>query len=308
MKTFDSYLDSIKTAIGVQSIPSSEFEYKENKWFHENRSITVIHNEADIRRIPEGDERPLLGAFHASPSEKEGECWLFPEAISDLGKLYSDEESLFIENGIVIGDLRKTMGDAITAKSTGLFPEEATRRIEMICKIQLTVLRTMYGGFGKWISQFYSNDNKDFIDILVRQFTKEVIKEDVELQHCFEWMKKKYNKLHPNQNESPSFLDPISCLKNLCTTTEDEFKTILTLEKGPKTEFVNFMNSFILSAKKTNESWKDFFNLFKELAQESIINFINTIGDTSLKKYLTEDNKENYGPKIRAIESGLIDR
>lgn len=305
MKTFDSYLDSIKTAIGVQSIPSSEFEYKENKWFHENRSITVIHNEADIRRIPKGDERPLLGALHASPSEKEGECWLFPEAISDLGKLYSDEESLFIENGIVIGDLRKTMGDAITAKSTGLFPEEATRRIEMICKIQLTVLRTMYGGFGKWISQFYSNDNKDFIDILVRQFTKEVIKEDVELQHCFEWMKKN-NMLHPNQNESPSFLDPISCVKNLCTTTEYEFKTILTLEKGHKTEFVNFMNSFILSAKKTNETWKDFFTLHKKPAQESIINFMKTIGDTSLEQYLTEDNQKKFKPWINAKNLGII--
>jgi|GEM_PF-6644937 hypothetical protein len=295
MKTFDSYLDSIKTAIGVQSIPSSEFEYKENKWFHENRSITVIHNEADIRRIPKGDERPLLGAFHASPSEKEGECWLFPEAISDLGNSYSKKES----------PLGKTMGEAITAKSTGLFPEEATRRIEMICKIQLTILKTMYGGFGKWISQFYSNHNKDFIDILVRQFTKEVIKEDVELQHCFEWMKKKYNKLHPNQNESPSLLDPISCVKHLCTTSENEFKEVLKLEYKDNDNFIRFINCFPITDKMVGENWSAFFKRSEENAQQNLIDLIKTCWDSKFENHLTEINKKKYFGRIGKGKLGL---
>jgi hypothetical protein len=298
MKTFDSLLENIKTTLEISLIPSTKFERKPKLWWHKQRLISVIHDQAEMRLV-ENDERPLLGAFHASPSENENECWIFPDSIEKYGIDYSNYSSLIYRNGEYIGDLRKSTGVA-------LFPEEASERIEMICKIELTILRIFYSSYGNWASQFYSDHNRDFIDMLIYQITKETIKEDDDLIDCFKWMNQNL-KLHPYEIDSALFMEPVSCVKHLWNTSDDEFKTILTLEKHNKQHFPKFINCFPVSDKKSNETWDAFFNRSKEKAQQKIIDLIKKERwDTNFEKYLTEENKEKYKTIISAKKLDLL--
>ena len=294
MKTFDSLLENIKTTLEISLIPSTKFERKPKLWWHKQRLISVIHDQAEIRPVENNDERSLLGAFHANPSENENECWIFPDSIEKSGIDYSDYRSQ--EHSI--GDLRKSTGEA-------LFPEEASRRIEIICKIELTILRIMYSSYGKWASQFYSDHNRDFIDMLIYQITKETIKEDDDLIDCFKWMNQNL-KLHPYEIDSALFMEPVSCVKHLWNTSDDEFKTILTLENHNKQHFPKFINCFPVSDKKSNETWDAFFNRSKEKAQQKIIDLIKECWDKNFEKYLTEENKVKNSGRLKGYKSGLL--
>ena len=295
MKTIQTYIDNLKKVLGVETISLPDFKNREGLWVHNNQhSITVIKEENEIES-PKLDYPLLLGVAKVNSLE-ENEYWLFNDAIKSQSKRYSDHKSIIIKDGRIIGDLRKTMGEAITAKPTGLLEYDAFNYIEILCKIELTIINIIYTNYGKWASKFYSLDNIHFIDLIICQLTKEVINNDSQLIECFDWLK-----INHVTTKSFRFNEPISYIKNIPGTKTDEWKLLNQLDI--------FINCFPIQDKDTDETWETFFSRLKDNIQDTLINSVkeHQSGWEIIKDYLTEENKKRYNGSINAIKYGLND-
>jgi len=181
--------------------------------YKKNQSITVKNKYNEI-----GEPPPLLGLYQQVTSKIP---YLFPDALQITGKEYADRKSI-IHLGGESFDLRKTMGNAMTAETKGLFEEDAINRIEIICKIKLMLYYFTHCEFGKWKTEYYSKINSHYIDMLVNQLTKQVIEGDEELIDCFNWLF--------NNNVKPanfSFENPVYIIKNIPNTNEKEWEQLI---------------------------------------------------------------------------------
>jgi hypothetical protein len=283
MKTIENYVNKIKNVLNVDSISLPDFKNKSGLRVHKNQhSITVIHHENEIEEH-KYDDTPLLGIFRIDLLEEES--WLFVDAIKTISKNYSKEKSRL-----------ETMGQAITAKPTGLLENDAFNYIEILCKIDLTLLSMIYTKYGKWISDFYSTDNIDFIDILVCQLTKEVIKDDTELIECFEWLK-----INNVETKKFFFKEPISLIKNFPNTGTVEFELLDRLDI--------FINYFPIENKNLIEPWNAFFSRVEGQIQDTLINAVKEYGSgwEIIEDYLTEENKVRWRNKITSVRYGLAE-
>lgn len=296
MKTIETYIDNLKKVLEVGTLSLPDFENRGGLWVHNNQhTITVIKEENEIEEF-DARKRPdwsiLLGVLKLN-SLKINEYYLFNDEIKNRSKRYSDHESIIIENGRIIGDLRKTMGEAITAKPTGLFEDDAFNYIEILCKIELTIIHVIYNNYGKWGGEFYSPDNIHFIDLLVCQLTEEVIKEDIELIKCFKWLM-----INGVKSNSFRFKEPIPYIKNVISTKE-EWKLLNQLDI--------FINCFPIHDKDLKETWEEFFNRLKDTIQDTLVNSVkdHKSGWEIIEDYLTEENKKKYRGSITGRKFGL---
>lgn len=297
LKSFEQVLENINKMFGKVNIPNTNFDYMNGIWFHENnRRVTVISDisELDANNI---DQVPLLGVY----DQTNNQLIIFPDAINEISNRYSDYKSLHIENGKVISDSRNTNGAAINAERTGLWPDQAFNQVELIVKIYILLLKIIHNNYGKWISAFYSDKNKHFIDLLVYQLLKRIIQDDQELRDCFEWLNMRPVKLDSPEKESFNIISPIEFIMNSAATTEEEWVILSSLDI--------FINCFPINKKKVNISWTEFLDKTISESQSELITLVKNHGSgwEVIDKYLDENNKIKFKSVLTSIRFGLND-
>jgi hypothetical protein len=281
-----------------RTVPIPEFFYKDGRYCHINhKTITVIKNENEMLTEPHHKESLLLAVYNNDSNKNQ--CWLFTDAMRDAAIHYSNENSTIIDNGKII-DIRRTMGAAITAETTGLWEEEAYHRIETICKLQLTIYKSIHLIFGEWISDFYSENNSDLIDLIVCQITESVVEKDEKLKECFAWLRLNTTVI----SEKIENILPFTI--QLPMTKESDWKTFREMNFNG---FIKLLNCFNIELKKYEEDWDTFLSSSKakDSAQNALINILkNDQQYCSLTiKYLTEENKQIHRGSITACKFGV---
>jgi len=250
---------------GKLNINLPNFEYKAGSWVHDNHhSITVVKDFSELKEPKSKPDWPyLLGIYKIETARNEGKLIIFPDAIKDESKRYADNKSIIVENGKKVGDLRNTHDSwGGGARPNGLFESDAFNYIEILCKIELILLDIIHNRLRPWKSEFYSINNIDYIDILVMQITKDVIKGYDELVDCFTW-------LNINDVTQSEFLfnTPINFIENIAGSDEQEWSIINKLDI--------FINCFPIDEKTNAETWKAFFIRTKEITEDSLMKLVN---------------------------------
>ena len=273
------------------------FRDKAGLWQHISKcKIVAIHTFGDLKENPKLDYTPVVGACEIGSSNQNVESYVFPDAIKKYGEEFSDYKSIRIVGGkrssnststaIIDGkrvDLRDTCGEALTAKSTGLFKEEACVRIELVCKIHIILYDFIQSYYGKWKSIFYSPDNSSLIESFAIQLTRNILAEDRDLTECYNWLNKE-----KISHMAYSIDQPFAFIKNMPMTDQKEWKTIMDLDL--------FINYFPLDLKNVHEPWSAFFDRCKVGIQDDLIENVgkHQKGWTTIRDYLTPENQYNH--------------
>ncbi len=254
-----------------------DFVVKKGIWVHNNQhAITVIRDSNEL--LEPTLEHFLLGVYKLDDEIKEGKFILFDDAIREVSKRYADHKSIIIKNGKIIGDLRNTRGDAITAAPTRVFETDAFEYIKIICEIELTLLDIIHSRFGEWQSKFYSDKNIRFIDSLVMQLTKIIIADDSKLVDCFEWLN-----INGVTDTEFNFTTPVPFVEKISGITEQEWPLINQLGI--------YLKCFPIETKIETETWEVFFNRVKDIVQKCLIDLAKEHGNWEIiEKFITQEN------------------
>lgn len=276
----------------ISNFTLPEFENKEGHWVHDNQhSITVVKDDNELKLHTSKPDWPkLLGIYKIEASNEGGKLILFPDAIKEESKRYSDKKSIQ-EGADSRGSHDSWGGDA---KPNGLFESDSFIYVEILCKIELILLNIIHNRFGVWESDFYSEKNIVKIDILVMQLTKEVIKDYDELVDCFEWL----NINWINDSEFV-FNTPVTFVKNISGIKEQEWTIINSLDI--------FINCFPIKDKISTETWESFLNRTSRDAQDCFVERANKLehGWKMIINYITPENRIKYRGSIHGQEFGL---
>lgn len=297
-KIIGNLMKMFEPDISNNGIP--EFEYKEGLWVHNNRhSVTVVQDEKELELITMRDIPYILGMYKIDSAKEEGKQYLFLDAIKFMSKKYANEELIPWGNGKRSG-LRNTSGNAITAEPTGVVESDAYNYLEILCKIELILLNIIHCRFGAWESKFYSDNNIDYIDILVMQLTREVITEYRDLVLIFEWLNINYVK-----DSAFLFNTPVTFIKNISGINEQEWAEINNLDV--------FINCFPIEDKTNTETWEGFLNRTCKDIQDCLIEQVidqmknkeHGSGWGIIYKYLTQENQAKN--KMRIIDEKFFE-
>jgi hypothetical protein len=288
----------------ISNVTLPSFENKVGLWFHDNHhTITVVRDDNELKFPTSKPDWPnLLGIYKIETTNEEGKLILFSDAIKEKGKKYSDKKSKHFVNGerIDLNDTHDSWGG--NAKPNGLSESDAFIYIEILCKIELILLNIIHNRLGVWKSDFYSEKNIEYLDILVMQLTKEVIKDYDELVDCFTW-------LNINMvNDSEFILNtPVPFVKNISgiDDKEEEWLCIYALDI--------FINCFPIEDKNHAETWTAFFDRTKENAEENLMKQVNHrkqddngVGWEIINDYLTSpENKSKCEKYLLHMRYGI---
>jgi hypothetical protein len=170
-----------------------EFIYNREIKFHTSRkTLTVIFDDNELLDKNNSDF-PLLGVYKIFSNEKPGVFVLFEETIKRKAERYANEQSIVVANGKTIGDLRNTMGNAMSGTPAGILESDAIEYVSTISKIYLTCFWIVHwmkdSKDEQWLDRFYYEvDEKNYIDNLAYWLTLETITENEKLLECFKYL------------------------------------------------------------------------------------------------------------------------
>jgi hypothetical protein len=280
MKSYNNYLDSIEESLKINLCFQPTFREMSGEWTYLSSDITkrqlaVITDKNEL--VQSGsDDLPLLGIY----AHTKNEMILFPDVIKKTANEYSDNKSLVVENGRVIGDLRKTMGNALTGAPNGMHYDEAYLIVSTVCRIKLIIYTAMHSCFGEWESPFYNYNNRIFINDIADDLTKIIVGRDKKLAEFYELLLD-----HDKQDRKfEEFVKPIDWAKNLPAFKDNEWENISKMK--------DYLNNLPIDEKNTNQTW----DVFLKTRQELLISQAKSIPTDKkpfhvIWPYLNEDQK-----------------
>jgi hypothetical protein len=157
-----------------------EFIYSQEIKHHFNHKKFAVELDNNLLSLSSTDSKPIIGIYQVDSQANSRKFILFENAINIFAHDFVNEMSL------------NTSGQAISARTTIVLESDAIEYVRTICKIYLTgfwIIHWMKDSTDKqWLDGFYLSETSD-IDSFAYRLTKEIIKENENLLHCFKWLK-----------------------------------------------------------------------------------------------------------------------